>query len=69
MPSPRRSNRGELPKDAFARILEKEERQCDGEEGQHSADCAVVRSQGRSSEDTVGDLYRQHSLQQSMEGG
>ena len=75
MPSPRRARQGEPFKDAFVRVLEKEEREFDQNDGPQSTDGIASRTSLVASQPTavvqepISDLYRQHSHQQSMEGG
>ena len=75
MPSPRRARQGEPFKDAFVRVLEQEERELGhGDPPQSEVDPAtdVALTSSASPEavqDPISDLYRQHSHQQSMEGG
>lgn len=75
MPSPRRARQGEPFKGAFVRVLEKEAEEFDQEEGLLATDgtASCVSSTGSQSTaavpEPISDLYRQHSHQQSMEGG
>ena len=75
MSSPRRARQGEPFKDAFARILEKEEQEFDQGDALHWGDgslplsSSTVETSRASVQEPISDLYRQHSHQQSMEGG
>ena len=71
MPLPRRSRQSEPFKDAFARALEKEDREFDQDDDPHSSGCRALQAPTAlsSGQEPVSDLYRQHSHQQSMEGG
>ena len=75
MPSPRRARQGEPFRDAFVRVLEKEAEEFDQEEGLLAMDGTASCDSSTGSQSTaavpepISDLYRQHSHQQSMEGG
>ena len=75
MPSPRRARQGEPFKDAFARILEREEQEFDQGDAPSGGDCSAALASSTaeaprgSVQEPISDLYRQHSHQQSMEGG
>ena len=75
MQSPRRARQGHPFKDAFVRVLEKEAEEFDQEDGPQSMDGTASCASSTASQSTaavpepISDLYRQHSHQQSMEGG
>ena len=72
MASQRRSSQRDDSSDAFARILKREEKDLEQSKGKPPSspsggcDSAPVADDPI---DPISDLYRQHSHQQSMEGG
>ena len=72
MAGPRKSRQGDCDDELFVRALQREEREQHSEAGGSSfagLDPLEGGDESAAEDESLSDLYRQHSHQQSMEGG